>query len=223
MRKIQSTISSKVSVVVITEIFLGLVVSTAALIVFFKLAFNIPTIHILDVMVSELVYSWRNPLLNQAMIVISYLGQEILLLIFGIVWMTLIIRKYYRDAFLLAVTIITGGIINVLIKEIIRRDRPTVDPLFQEILHSFPSLHAMNSFVFYSLLVLILYKIARKRQLTILVFMVCSIIVILVGISRIYLGAHYLSDVVAGYVIGLWWVATVLVIDKTLSIMRRRK
>lgn len=220
MRRKLSRSITKLSVIILIELFLGFIVSVSALLVFLKIALNIKTIQVFDVFVNSLLYQIRTPALNEIMTLASFLGHQVLLVLLGVVIVVLMVKKYYRDAVLFFITLITGTVLNIIVKEVVSRDRPSVDPLFQEILHSFPSLHATNSFVFYSLIVLLIYKLTRNRVYTLVAFVICSVVVLLVGISRMYLGVHYLSDVVAGYIFGLWWVATVLVIDKTISIIR---
>jgi undecaprenyl-diphosphatase len=208
--------------ILIAEIVIGLLVSTAALLVFIKLAINISELQKLDDLVSNFVYSVRSPLLTEIMFFLSYLGQELLYVFLGILLLLLLKFRKWNEVIILITVAISGGIINIIIKEVISRDRPTTDPLFQELFHSFPSFHAMNSFIFYSFCVFLIYKFTRNRMYTFSSFFIGSLIVLGVGSSRIYLGVHYFSDVIAGYVIGLGWVTAVVVIEKFVSIFRRK-
>jgi undecaprenyl-diphosphatase len=96
--------------------------------------------------------------------------------------------------------------LNWLIKTVIARPRPS-EPLVEVVKpesgYSFPSGHVMFYTIFFGfLLFMVLSFVSRRRRKTILLILMAGII-LLVGISRIYLGAHWLSDVIAGYLVGL--------------------
>jgi undecaprenyl-diphosphatase len=213
---------TRVSYVRIAEIVIGLIVSTLALLMFLKLASNISELQSWDNTVSHYFYSWRSPFLTNLMVFFSYLGQELLYVFLLVLLLILFTLKKWRDIVILVTIASSGAVVNIVIKELISRDRPTIDPLFQEIFHSFPSFHAMNSFIFYSICVYFVYKYTRNRIYTLFSFLVGLIFVVCVGISRIYLGVHYPTDIIAGYLVGLVWVTTVLVIDRFVSISRRQ-
>jgi undecaprenyl-diphosphatase len=205
----------------VVEIVIGLTVSTLTLLVFLKLAVNLPELQHFDDAVSHFIYSFRSPLLTKIMIFASYFGQELLYLFLFLLSVLLVTLKKWRDIVVLLTIASTGAVVNIVIKELISRERPTIDPLFQEIFHSFPSFHAMNAFIFYSLCVFFIYKFTRNRLYTLIAFLLGILLVCSVGVSRIYLGVHYPTDVLAGYIVGLGWVSAILVIDRFVTIFRR--
>jgi undecaprenyl-diphosphatase len=213
--------TSAVTVLIIIEIFTGTAISILSSTLFFQLAENIDSIQSLDMSISQMFAALRSPFLTNIMIFISYLGQELLVILLVVIMLLLVFSRRVHEAIIFALIFVTGIFLNIFLKEFFGRGRP-VDTVVQEVLHSFPSLHAMNSFIFYSLVVLYIYRLLRNKRHTLVSFCICSSIILLVGISRIYLGAHYFSDVVAGYVAGLWWVVTVLVFDKTLHLFREQ-
>lgn len=93
------------------------------------------------------------------------------------------------------------GFISLIIKFIIARPRPEFALIKLPITYSFPSGHAMTSLVFYLTLC---YLLTRKSSKTtkVVCYTFFSILVLFIGISRIYLGVHYFSDVVGGYIFG---------------------
>lgn len=109
-----------------------------------------------------------------------------------------------------------------LLKYFIGRDRPLNAELFGESTYSFPSGHSLNSFFLYGFIAFIIFRFVKinlnkKYFLSSPLFL----LVILIGISRIYLGVHFLSDVVGGFLIGWFWLNTSLYFMKDLQ--RERK
>jgi membrane protein DedA with SNARE-associated domain len=100
-----------------------------------------------------------------------------------------------------------GGVLDALLKVVIRRPRPPYAAAFlQHYSWSFPSGHAMASLIGYGMLgyLLVVLRIHR-RSLQISVLLSAAVLILAVGISRLYLGVHYFSDVVGGYAAGLLW------------------
>ena len=94
-------------------------------------------------------------------------------------------------------------IINQILKFIFRRERPSGYRLIEMSGYSFPSGHAMASLAFYGLLIYITKRLVKNKYLKILLITLNIAIIILIGVSRIYLGVHYLSDVLTGYSISI--------------------
>lgn len=104
-----------------------------------------------------------------------------------------------KDSLLLTISALDSVIVNSIIKHIVKRDRPNILRLVSESGYSFPSGHAMISvcvygFLFYLAMVRIKNKYLRWVSCFVLGFLILGI-----GISRIYVGVHYASDIIAGY------------------------
>jgi undecaprenyl-diphosphatase len=136
--------------------------------------------------------------------------------LFGIsVVITLYLNKHRRGAIIFTITTIGASLLLVSLKLAFRRARP--EPFFDTILpasYSFPSGHSLASFCFYGALAAIITVRIEKLWLKTLVWLAAAILISLIGISRIYLGVHYPSDVLAGFAVGLIWVITIAVGDK---------
>ncbi|MGW4350541.1 phosphatase PAP2 family protein [Nocardia sp. NPDC004582] len=119
-------------------------------------------------------------------------------------------RKHLDDAVLVAVTAIGAGVLVFFGKLLIGRDRPpVVDHLVTETNHSYPSGHALGSTVVIGVLVAVALP-ALRRVTRVIVSALAIVFILAVGISRLYLGVHWPSDVLAGWLIGACWLTICL-------------
>ncbi len=93
--------------------------------------------------------------------------------------------------------------LNQILKHIVQRPRPTEFRLIDEKGYSFPSGHSMVSAAFYGLLIYLIYKKVKNTYLKTFLITMLVILIISIGVSRIYLGVHYTSDVLAGFLISI--------------------
>jgi membrane-associated phospholipid phosphatase len=116
-------------------------------------------------------------------------------------------RSFYR-LLGLALTMGGGSLLNILLKHFFHRQRPVLEnPLVTLSSYGFPSGHTMGSTLFYGGIAILLTYSVRTWRLRVLTCCIAAVIVVLVGISRIYLGAHYLTDVLGAIAVGLAWLA----------------
>jgi len=116
-------------------------------------------------------------------------------------------RSLYRVAGF-ATAIVGASLLNIILKTIIHRPRPLSDTtLIPAVGWSFPSGHAMSSVVFYGMIVYLLIQVAGHWRLKSFFIALAGFIVVIIGFSRIYLQVHYLSDVIAGFAGGLFWLS----------------
>ena len=169
-----------------------------------------------DETVRNFVHELAFPALTSVMRLASFLGSTLFLIIFGvIIVIVLFLKKYRRGAAIFTITTIGSSILMTTLKFAFKRARP--EPFFDTVLpasYSFPSGHSLASFCFYGALAAILSARADKFWLQTIIWISAAIMVLLIGISRIYLGVHYPSDVVAGYAVALIWVVTIAIGDK---------
>ena len=109
------------------------------------------------------------------------------------------------------VAVLGSSFFNTLLKWIFHRARPTIHPIIQETGYSFPSGHSMVSFVMYGMLTYFLVLFFVKRSAKIITIIFFSVLVLFIGLSRIYLGVHYPSDVIAGFSAGGTWLVICLI------------
>ena len=95
--------------------------------------------------------------------------------------------------------------LNVVLKQIVQRPRPDGFRLIAESGYSFPSGHSMVSMAFFGLLVWMVWTYEKDKTMRLVWCTLFSLVIVMVGVSRIYLGVHYASDVLAGFCVSLLW------------------
>lgn len=110
------------------------------------------------------------------------------------------VRKNY--ALPVATTVAITFLSNLGLKTLFARERPNILQLISESYYSFPSGHAMINMAFYTMVFMITKKHVDNKKTKLTISIICIIIPLVIGISRIYLGVHYTSDVVAGWFLG---------------------
>lgn len=125
----------------------------------------------------------------------------------GITLVSFIILRNKRIPTCIALNLVTIGALNQVLKLIIQRPRPEGFRLIEETGYSFPSGHSMASAAFYGFLIYLIYKKVENRKLKIALMSILSLLILLIGISRIYLGVHYTSDVLAGFCVSISYLA----------------
>ncbi len=114
-----------------------------------------------------------------------------------------IILKNKLIGFFIILNLAISGFLNQLLKNIVQRPRPTEYRLIDESGYSFPSGHSMVSAAFYGLFIYLIFKNVKNKYIKWGAISLLSILIILIGASRIYLGVHYTSDVLAGFLISI--------------------
>ena len=110
------------------------------------------------------------------------------------------VRKNY--ALPVATTVAITFLSNLGLKTLFARERPNILQLISESYYSFPSGHAMINMAFYTMVFMITKKHVDNKKTKLTISIICIIIPLVIGISRIYLGVHFTSDVVAGWFLG---------------------
>lgn len=99
--------------------------------------------------------------------------------------------------------IVIIAVLNQLLKRILQRPRPTEFRIVEETGYSFPSGHSMVSVAFYGYLIYLIYRYIKNKYVKWTLITILSILICLIGISRIYLGVHYTSDVLGGFLLSI--------------------
>lgn len=133
------------------------------------------------------------------------------ILVVGVVAFMALVGKRWTAVFL-TVSVLSGTIVSTVLKIFFDRPRPELTGVAKVFTASFPSGHATISAVVYLTLGAVLAEIGATRRLTIFFFSAAAFLTVIIGLSRIYLGVHYPTDVIAGWSIGSAWALLCLVV-----------
>ena len=177
-----------------------------------------------DRAIADYLHSLANPHLTTFFLIVTALGSiETVALVGVVVAAILARRRQWLYLWTWAVAVGGSAVLNRLIKELFARPRPFFEhPLLQETSYSFPSGHAMESFVVYGMLAYFAVLALRSWRARTAVVFGAALLVILIGFSRMYLGVHYFSDVVAGYAAGGVWLSALITGAETIRRSKSR-
>jgi membrane-associated phospholipid phosphatase len=173
-----------------------------------------------DDAVRTAIHAHATPALTLAMRAITHLGDPLTLLLVCTLGFLFFWRKgWRRGSAWLALTMAGAVVLDVTLKLAYQRARPV--PFFGVAPHSysFPSGHALGSFCFYATLAGLIAHRSRKPALRVMVGILAAVLIAAIGFSRLYLGVHYPTDVIAGYTAAAIWVSALISLDR----FRRRR
>jgi undecaprenyl-diphosphatase len=178
-----------------------------------------------DQVTRDAVHQFASPMLTAIMRGISFVGSSLFLTIATIAMFAWFMsRRWRRDAWLFGITMLGAAILNTTLKLTFRRPRPV--PFFNLLApesYSFPSGHSLASFCFFGALATILTARINNTRINLLTWLISGVIVLLIGLSRIYLGVHYTTDVLAGFAAALIWIAVIRFLEMQFVRRRNRK
>lgn len=176
-----------------------------------------------DQAVREWVHRFASPGMTRAMTAISLLGYNVLIVELAIALAIFAKLRWRRAALWLTVAMAGSLVLDLTLKYIYHRTRPTAYFGMAPHSYSFPSGHAMCSFCFYGVLAGLLSARTKPLVWRLLIWIAAAALIIAIGLSRIYLGVHYPSDVVAGYLAATVWVGTIIVLDHVRKLRKNSK
>lgn len=199
----------------------SLAIAVLAILLFAWLADNVVDRHVaaFDSSVRAAVHAHATPKLTRFMFAASFMGRGGLIA-FAVTAFLLFYRfQRRRAATWLAVTLAGALVLEITLKAAFHLPRPVTFFGPTPLTYTFPSGHALFSFCFYGVLAGLLAARVSSFAAKIVIWLVAALLISAIGLSRIYLGVHTPSDVIAGYLTGTIWVATMVTLDR----WRRRK
>ena len=166
----------------------------------------------IDSHIAEWLHMHSTPVLTKCLLILTHLHDPIVLsLIVALITLYLVWKKCWYGILTLLLVVEGGMLINLLAKHFFQRARPTFDePLVILTTYSFPSGHVAATTLFYGALAAMLISQKPPWHRAIYILTAAFVMVVLVAFSRLYLGAHYLSDVMAAFLEAIAWLALCL-------------
>jgi undecaprenyl-diphosphatase len=206
----------RMNIIFEAAVFTGLVVAVLSLFLFAWIGDSVAHQRTagFDLAVRNQVHAFASPALDKVMVFISFLGGDgltaaVILSVIAFRWL-----RWRRAMLWMVVTILGALVLDLSLKYAFHRHRPT--PFFVSVprTYSFPSGHSLFSFCFYGVLAGLLTRRLKSRLARVLIWAGAALLVAAIGLSRIYLGVHYPSDVIAGYLAASLWVSTLVALDR---------
>jgi membrane-associated phospholipid phosphatase len=173
------------------------------------IVFGSPSTIAADAHAQEVARSVSSPFLDRLAFALAFLGSSPSLTVLSIAIGAVLLKVKARRRFAaFAATMAGGGLLNVLLKNYFQRPRPEDSHWLATVSgFSFPSGHSMGAMLFFGSLAYVIYfTFERSRIERVAAIILCVLATLAIGASRIYLNVHYLSDVVAGFLGGLFWI-----------------
>ncbi len=184
-----------------------------------KLIINIDFLGRSDLTILYFVQNIRTANLNQVMLFITYLGQwPVMLWATASLGIFLVLLKKWRHLTIFLTSVLSGELFVWVLKHIVAKPRPSIaNALVYQSDFSFPSGHTFLAFSFYGLVIYFLSRRATRPLYKFLVLALGLVLVIAISFSRIYLGAHWPSDVLETFIFGAVWLALMISVFKIRS------
>jgi membrane-associated phospholipid phosphatase len=178
-----------------------------------------------DKSVTEYLISFRNEPLTDYLTFVTHLGDRYAYLVITLLLAGFYLLKKRSWKFILqtSVVLVLASVSNIVLKRVINRARPSLEHLVTVNTLSYPSGHSMSAMAFYGFLIFLCVRYKMPGWLRYVFISILALLILSIGISRIYLGVHYPSDVAAGFIGGLIWIAFCAVVFSLFELSRKNK
>jgi undecaprenyl-diphosphatase len=179
-----------------------------------------PALAEFDTGIVDRVYLQRYPTARTILEAIDFIGHEGMIVVGVLVAILFLQRQQWYYLIVWGIALVGGHFLNDQLKDMVARPRPVFEQMWiTENTYGFPSGHAMTAILVSGMLAYFLVIGPHPRRYRALVLMTAALVVLIIGCSRLLLGLHYLTDVLAGYIAGGIWVAACII---TLETIRRQ-
>ncbi len=178
-----------------------------------------------DQRVTEELLSWRSDSLTRFLTFVTEVGDSMgyVVVIAFLVLLFVVRQRNWKFILQTVAVLLLATLSNMALKEVINRSRPTIEHLVTVYTLSYPSGHAMSAMGFYGFLIFLTARYKMNYFLKAALVSLLAVLILLIGISRIYLGVHFPSDVLAGFIGGLIWVTFCAIVFDIIDLMRKRQ
>lgn len=159
----------------------------------------------IDNYVYDIIKNWQSEGVTKVFQIITNLGGMATLSVISFVTIIILFLCHKRKyGISIVFNLMISSLTYLLLKGIIQRPRPPVEErLIEENGYSFPSGHSANNMAFYALAIYFIYENVKNKKLRNVICILLGIMPILIGFSRVYLRVHYMSDILAGFCLGI--------------------
>lgn len=176
---------------------------------------------VIDQSIYNFFYNFSSSQATVIFLIITFLASKEFIILMCLIFILIsLIKRKYQTSFLIILNIVISLLLNQTFKAIISRERPFELMIVNESGYSFPSGHSMTALIFYGYFIYLTWESNLKKISKILITILNIILILLVGISRIYLGVHYPTDVIGAYFLGLFYL--ILYINITNNYIKRK-
>ena len=178
----------------------------------------------IDLVLANTLYNYRSPAIAEFFLAVTFFGGALFVLTSAAFFSIYCLVKKHLEYLALLVTL-SGTVATVsILKALVNRSRPSEDIAYYiEEAQSFPSGHASISVALYGYLVYFLLRTNTSLKMRTVLMTTGTLIIILIGFSRLYLDVHYLSDVLGGYLIGTLWLIIGIITTEVIIYRRNIK
>jgi undecaprenyl-diphosphatase len=165
-----------------------------------------------DDTVMSFIQSFESPSLTWVMKFFTWIGSGTVITVLSILTLFILAKVFkYRSELILFVVVVAGAsILDLILKSLFHRARPSLHRLIEARGFSFPSGHSMEAVAFYGILSFLLWRHIPNSFARGFLLFLSTIMILAIGISRIYLGVHYPSDIIGGYFASGCWLAAAI-------------
>lgn len=179
------------------------IICLVSLIIFLILGYLVKTQN--DIIIDSVVYNFISKFINNNLThivkFITFLGSAFTVIL--ITLLTLLIFKNKKIGIFMTLDLIVITILQYFLKALFGRSRPIGINLIEESSFSFPSGHSLTAMAFYGFIIYLIYKSNLKYKKLYIILL--GILILLIGLSRVYLGVHFITDVLGGFIFSLFY------------------
>jgi len=176
-----------------------------------------------DTSITDFIISYRSPILTSYFKFVTNVGDfHGYLIVLGIfLVISLFVYKRWKHVLQATLVLALATVSNMMLKRFIDRARPGIEHLVSVKTLSYPSGHAMSAMAFYGFLIFLVYTFKINKVAKFFLILTLSLLILSIGISRIYLGVHFPSDIAGGFIAGFIWVVFCVLVFDLIELFRR--
>ncbi len=166
----------------------------------------------IDMKTINYIQGLEHPYITLVMKFFSFIGDTIQVIIISVIILLILYKVFHqrRELLLFSIVLLGSTLFNVLLKNFFQRERPTIYQMVIEENFSFPSGHSMAALSLYGIVSFLLWRHIPKQSGRMVLITISAVFILVIGISRIYLGVHFPSDIIGAYLVsGAWLMFTI--------------